>query len=230
MGVRLRHAKYVGKNPPFLTVEGENARKKMAFVTRNAPQDPRLRPGPSGLPRGQVTEIQRSRMLAAARRRGRGGRLRADDGRAGDRPGEGLAQDLLRRVRRPRGLLPGGVRAGARRRPARSCEEAYEQRDRLARGSPRRPGEPAGVHGRGAGAGAGCASSRRSARERVLERRARGARGAGRGRRPGRLAHERRARPAGGDRRRRRRRRLRRAAHARCSRSGDEPLASCSAR
>src|SRR5438270_5443688 len=27
---------------------------------------PRLRPGPRGLPRGQVTEIQRSRMLAAA--------------------------------------------------------------------------------------------------------------------------------------------------------------------
>jgi AcrR family transcriptional regulator len=32
--------------------------------TRSAP--PRLRPGPNGLPRGQVTEIQRSRMLAAA--------------------------------------------------------------------------------------------------------------------------------------------------------------------
>ncbi len=32
--------------------------------TRTAP--PRLRPGPNGLPRGQVTEIQRSRMIAAA--------------------------------------------------------------------------------------------------------------------------------------------------------------------
>ena len=34
------------------------------YTTRTA--TPRLRPGPSGLPRGQVTEIQRSRMLAAA--------------------------------------------------------------------------------------------------------------------------------------------------------------------
>ena len=34
------------------------------YKTRSA--TPRLRPGPNGLPRGQVTEIQRSRMLAAA--------------------------------------------------------------------------------------------------------------------------------------------------------------------
>jgi AcrR family transcriptional regulator len=34
------------------------------YTTRTA--TPRLRPGPSGLPRGQVTEIQRGRMLAAA--------------------------------------------------------------------------------------------------------------------------------------------------------------------
>src|SRR6202453_5061918 len=34
------------------------------YTTRTA--TPRLRPGPSGLPRGQVTQIQRSRMLAAA--------------------------------------------------------------------------------------------------------------------------------------------------------------------
>lgn len=34
------------------------------YKTRTAA--PRLRPGPNGLPRGQVTEIQRSRMLAAA--------------------------------------------------------------------------------------------------------------------------------------------------------------------
>src|SRR5271165_135360 len=34
------------------------------YKTRTA--TPRLRPGPGGLPRGQVTQIQRSRMLAAA--------------------------------------------------------------------------------------------------------------------------------------------------------------------
>lgn len=36
----------------------------LMYKTRTA--TPRLRPGPNGLPRGQVTEIQRSRMLAAA--------------------------------------------------------------------------------------------------------------------------------------------------------------------
>jgi AcrR family transcriptional regulator/DNA-binding MarR family transcriptional regulator len=38
----------------------------MAFMYKTAAATPRLRPGPNGLPRGQVTEIQRSRMLAAA--------------------------------------------------------------------------------------------------------------------------------------------------------------------
>jgi AcrR family transcriptional regulator len=38
----------------------------MAFMHRTRPATSRLRPGPNGLPRGQVTEIQRSRMLAAA--------------------------------------------------------------------------------------------------------------------------------------------------------------------
>jgi AcrR family transcriptional regulator/DNA-binding MarR family transcriptional regulator len=38
----------------------------MAFMQRTRPATSRLRPGPNGLPRGQVTEIQRSRMLAAA--------------------------------------------------------------------------------------------------------------------------------------------------------------------
>jgi AcrR family transcriptional regulator len=38
----------------------------MAFVYKARTATPRLRPGPNGLPRGQVTEIQRSRMLAAA--------------------------------------------------------------------------------------------------------------------------------------------------------------------
>lgn len=38
----------------------------MASIYRTVTATPRLRPGPSGLPRGQVTEIQRSRMLAAA--------------------------------------------------------------------------------------------------------------------------------------------------------------------
>jgi len=38
----------------------------MAFVQQTRSVTPRLRPSPKGLPRGQVTEIQRSRMLAAA--------------------------------------------------------------------------------------------------------------------------------------------------------------------
>lgn len=38
----------------------------MAFAYKTRSGTPRLRPGPNGLPRGQVTEIQRSRMLAAA--------------------------------------------------------------------------------------------------------------------------------------------------------------------
>jgi AcrR family transcriptional regulator/DNA-binding MarR family transcriptional regulator len=38
----------------------------MAFVQQTRTATPRLRPSPKGLPRGQVTEIQRSRMLAAA--------------------------------------------------------------------------------------------------------------------------------------------------------------------
>ncbi|MEA2153696.1 MAG: hypothetical protein QOI18_1929 [Solirubrobacteraceae bacterium] len=37
----------------------------MAFVHQTRKVPPRLRPGPNGLPRGRVTEIQRSRMLAA---------------------------------------------------------------------------------------------------------------------------------------------------------------------
>jgi AcrR family transcriptional regulator len=38
----------------------------MAFTSNPNSAGPRLRPGPGGLPRGQVTEIQRRRMLAAA--------------------------------------------------------------------------------------------------------------------------------------------------------------------
>lgn len=38
----------------------------MAFTSNTPTASPRLRPGPGGLPRGQVTEIQRRRMLAAA--------------------------------------------------------------------------------------------------------------------------------------------------------------------
>ncbi len=38
----------------------------MAFMYKTRPVTTRLRPGPNGLPRGQVTEIQRRRMLAAA--------------------------------------------------------------------------------------------------------------------------------------------------------------------
>lgn len=38
----------------------------MASIDKTRAPGPRLRPGPGGLPRGQVTEIQRSRMLTAA--------------------------------------------------------------------------------------------------------------------------------------------------------------------
>lgn len=38
----------------------------MASIEKSRAATPRLRPGPNGLPRGQVTEIQRSRMLTAA--------------------------------------------------------------------------------------------------------------------------------------------------------------------
>ena len=38
----------------------------MASIEKTRAASPRLRPGPNGLPRGQVTEIQRSRMLMAA--------------------------------------------------------------------------------------------------------------------------------------------------------------------
>lgn len=38
----------------------------MASIEKSRATTPRLRPGPNGLPRGQVTEIQRSRMLTAA--------------------------------------------------------------------------------------------------------------------------------------------------------------------
>lgn len=38
----------------------------MASIDKTRTATPRLRPGPNGLPRGQVTEIQRSRMLTAA--------------------------------------------------------------------------------------------------------------------------------------------------------------------
>lgn len=38
----------------------------MAWTDKTQVVTPRLRPGPNGLPRGQVTEIQRSRMLTAA--------------------------------------------------------------------------------------------------------------------------------------------------------------------
>lgn len=38
----------------------------MASIEKTRAATPRLRPGPNGLPRGQVTEIQRSRMLTAA--------------------------------------------------------------------------------------------------------------------------------------------------------------------
>src|SRR5271154_5363987 len=37
----------------------------MTVVYKSRTASPRLRPGPGGLPRGQVTQIQRSRMLAA---------------------------------------------------------------------------------------------------------------------------------------------------------------------
>lgn len=44
----------------------DQAEEEMAFVYKTRTVTPRLRPGPNGLPRGKVTEIQRGRMLAAA--------------------------------------------------------------------------------------------------------------------------------------------------------------------
>ena len=175
----------------------------------------KLRPGPSGLPRGQVTEIQRSRMLAAAMEAVEEVGYARMTRRAGHRPGESVAEDLLRRVRRPRGLLPGGVRPGGRRRRRRSCVRPTRGRPGGARASApgwrrllmlpgRRAGDGEGLRGRGAGrghegAGASCA----------------GARGAGRGRRSWTLCCTSATRePAGGHGRRRRGRGLRGAAHA----------------
>ena len=48
-----------------MRLDGTIRQEQMASITtRTAPS--RLRPGPSGLPREKVTEIQRGRMLAAA--------------------------------------------------------------------------------------------------------------------------------------------------------------------
>jgi AcrR family transcriptional regulator/DNA-binding MarR family transcriptional regulator len=57
--------KYVGKNT-FLKVDTDEREEEMAYAQQTRSAKPRLRPRPSGLPRGRVTEIQRSRMLAAA--------------------------------------------------------------------------------------------------------------------------------------------------------------------
>jgi AcrR family transcriptional regulator len=64
MGPSAWCAKYVGKNT-FSTVEHERE-GEMAFVHQTRTGAPRRRPGSSRLSRGRVTEIQRSRMLAAA--------------------------------------------------------------------------------------------------------------------------------------------------------------------
>lgn len=50
---------------PFFTVEEHEREEEMAFVQQTRKATPRLHSS-SGLPRGRVTEIQRSRMLAAA--------------------------------------------------------------------------------------------------------------------------------------------------------------------
>jgi AcrR family transcriptional regulator/DNA-binding MarR family transcriptional regulator len=55
----------VGKTP-FFTVETHEREEEMAFVQQTRKVTPRLRARPHGAPRGRVTEIQRSRMLAAA--------------------------------------------------------------------------------------------------------------------------------------------------------------------
>jgi AcrR family transcriptional regulator len=55
----------VGKNT-FLYSRKHEREEEMAFVQQTRKVTPRLRPRPNGLPRGRVTEIQRSRMLAAA--------------------------------------------------------------------------------------------------------------------------------------------------------------------
>src|SRR6202050_1194157 len=51
---------------PLLLAKRTIRREDMALIDKTRIVTPRLRPGPNGLPRGQVTEIQRSRMLAAA--------------------------------------------------------------------------------------------------------------------------------------------------------------------
>jgi AcrR family transcriptional regulator len=50
----------------FFIVEEYEREEEMASAQQTRTVTPRLRPSPKGLPRGQVTEIQRSRMLAAA--------------------------------------------------------------------------------------------------------------------------------------------------------------------
>jgi AcrR family transcriptional regulator len=55
----------VGKDT-FLTAKTHDQEEVMAFVHQTGTATPLLRPGPNGLSRGRVTEIQRSRMLAAA--------------------------------------------------------------------------------------------------------------------------------------------------------------------
>src|SRR5262245_49325692 len=55
-----------GQEKPFFTVETHEREDEMAFAHQTRSASPRLRSRPSGIPRGRVTEIQRSRMLAAA--------------------------------------------------------------------------------------------------------------------------------------------------------------------
>ena len=99
----------------------------MAFVYEQPRTTTPLRRRPSGLPRVHVMEIQRARVLAAAVETIGGRRLRPHDRRGGHRTGKGFAPDLLQRVRRSGGLLPGGVRVGAFAGAVRSRTRAYER-------------------------------------------------------------------------------------------------------
>src|ERR1041385_2735390 len=55
-----------GQEKPFFTVETHEREEEMAFAPQTRNASSRLRSRPGGIPRGRVTEIQRSRMLAAA--------------------------------------------------------------------------------------------------------------------------------------------------------------------
>ena len=156
----------------------------MTLMYKARTATPRLRPGPGGLPRGQVTQIQRSRMLAAA--------VEAveDVGYARMTVAQVIGRARVSRktfydvfTDREDCFLAAFEQALGQARLI--AQEAYEQRVQLARRHPRGAGEAADVHGRRARARQ--ALHRRGARSRREGPGAprQGARRAGRGHRSG---------------------------------------------